>query len=685
MSDHEEMDCPLCMDPLDATDQAINFCQCGYKMCLWCWNQLMETASREALPGRCPNCRTEYDKEKITMAQLDPDVVQKEQQRRKEQQSKKRSVADGHHRPPRALGQVRVVQRNLVYAVGMPLSICREDVLADRHYFGQFGRIKKVSVNRSTPFSQVQKSGPSGSAYVTYYRPEDALRCIEAVDGSVWEGKSIKACFGTTKYCNAFLKGVPCNNSDCLYLHDIAEAGDSFSKEDMMANGVVSGRSTFFDMVHPTCTKEATAHAHAVLSSMGSGGSSSGGGAGPSAGGGGGSAAAGACASGRPATQPMAITGARRSSSSTPWAAAAGDSGAVASPSRPGAAAMMAAAGRWGSAPKATPPAALPLNSPLADVEWPSLGDAIPDAPKHALDGQPGVAAAAGPGHASAAADAAAASPLPQQPPQQSLFGGAAAGGLSPLLGFRTHTPPQQQLFGPPGAAPPGAASSSGGFDINAFFEGPYVGAGSVGSAAAGAGSLFGGSLMGTSPMAHSPMASATPTASGLGGAARGSSDGAALSSRKQSRWGFAQQPQQQQQQSTPLAGPAGVPAPVTPGLQQQPGMRTPPGFAEPAPATPGAPMASGFGGFGGGGGGAFAGQQHAASFFKSLLPGVNVHVAASPPTPPGIGMAPPVVGVAGVAPFPMSGPPAAAPNPGLALLQQLQRGQQQQLHHQHH
>ncbi len=36
-------------------------------------------------------------------------------------------------------------------------------------------------------------------------------------------GKTIKACFGTTKYCNAFLKGVPCNNPDCLYLHDIGE------------------------------------------------------------------------------------------------------------------------------------------------------------------------------------------------------------------------------------------------------------------------------------------------------------------------------------------------------------------------------------------------------------------------------------------------------------------------------
>ena len=32
-------------------------------------------------------------------------------------------------------------------------------------------------------------------------------------------GKPVKACYGTTKYCNAFLKGTVCNNSDCLYLH----------------------------------------------------------------------------------------------------------------------------------------------------------------------------------------------------------------------------------------------------------------------------------------------------------------------------------------------------------------------------------------------------------------------------------------------------------------------------------
>jgi len=184
------------------------------------------------------------------------------------------------HPPPPRPQQVRVVQRNLVYAVGLPLRLCSEEQLADRQYFGAYGRIKKVSVNRSTPFSQVQRNGPTGSAYVTYCRPEDALRCIETVDGLTWDGgcagsgragsrrgrgwfvwmlrwwsgddglcepasaarsctrralttplaptlrpagKVIKACFGTTKYCNAFLKGVPCNNSDCLYLHEIGE------------------------------------------------------------------------------------------------------------------------------------------------------------------------------------------------------------------------------------------------------------------------------------------------------------------------------------------------------------------------------------------------------------------------------------------------------------------------------
>lgn len=39
---------------------------------------------------------------------------------------------------------VRVVQRNLVYVVGLAMDICYEDVLRGSEYFGQFGKPVKV-------------------------------------------------------------------------------------------------------------------------------------------------------------------------------------------------------------------------------------------------------------------------------------------------------------------------------------------------------------------------------------------------------------------------------------------------------------------------------------------------------------------------------------------------------------
>lgn len=67
-------DCPLCAEPMDATDLAVQYCSCHFQMCLWCWNQLCEQAQKDSLPAKCPNCRAEYDKDKITMANVDPDL-----------------------------------------------------------------------------------------------------------------------------------------------------------------------------------------------------------------------------------------------------------------------------------------------------------------------------------------------------------------------------------------------------------------------------------------------------------------------------------------------------------------------------------------------------------------------------------------------------------------------------------
>ena len=62
------------------------------------------------------------------------------------------------------------------------------------------------------------------------------MQCIQHIDGTPLDGRVLRACFGTTKYCNAFLKYQPCNNPDCLYLHDIGHDNDSFTKEEMLAH-----------------------------------------------------------------------------------------------------------------------------------------------------------------------------------------------------------------------------------------------------------------------------------------------------------------------------------------------------------------------------------------------------------------------------------------------------------------
>lgn len=52
------------------------------------------------------------------------------------------------------------------------------------------------------------------------------------------DGRSLRASFGTTKYCNAFLRGLTCNNVDCLYLHELGQEEDSFTKEQIQSGQV---------------------------------------------------------------------------------------------------------------------------------------------------------------------------------------------------------------------------------------------------------------------------------------------------------------------------------------------------------------------------------------------------------------------------------------------------------------
>lgn len=179
----------------------------------------MEMAEKDATEGRCPACRTRYDKERIVgtaancerlhffsklLASLhclplfplplsqnkgwgwclvellcwflfywiDARLVAEVNMERK-QKSQKAKIKTSESR--KQLSSVRVIQRNLVYIVGLPLHVADEDVrtsmissffvfslganylywisvqlLQRKEYFGQYGNVLKVSVSRTS-------------------------------------------------------------------------------------------------------------------------------------------------------------------------------------------------------------------------------------------------------------------------------------------------------------------------------------------------------------------------------------------------------------------------------------------------------------------------------------------------------------------------------------------------------
>ncbi|KAG0528325.1 hypothetical protein BDA96_05G001600 [Sorghum bicolor] len=242
MSDDGDRTCPLCAEEMDITDQQLKPCKCGYDICVWCWHHIIDMAEKEETEGRCPACRTRYDKDRIVKmaATCDRTVAEKNVEKKHKTQKVKPKAAP----PPttmstveskKHLASVRVIQRNLVYIIGLPAHLCNESVLERREYFGQYGKVLKVSVSRPTGPPSQASANSNISVYITYAKEEEAIRCIQAVHNFVLEGKVLRACFGTTKYCHAWLRNMTCGNPDCLYLHDVGSQEDSFTKDEIIS------------------------------------------------------------------------------------------------------------------------------------------------------------------------------------------------------------------------------------------------------------------------------------------------------------------------------------------------------------------------------------------------------------------------------------------------------------------
>ncbi|KAK7943177.1 uncharacterized protein PG986_012290 [Apiospora aurea] len=244
--DEEEDTCPLCIEEFDLSDRNFRPCPCGYQICQFCFNNL-----KNNLNGLCPACRRPYDEKTIQwkvvtqeeIAEFRANIQKNQKKRAAEQRQKevqKREVDKGNRKN---LVGVRVVQKNLVYVTGLTPTVPEDELLKTLRrpeFFGQYGNIQKISIsNRKAPDGAPQSLG----IYVTFEKKDDATRCIQAVNGSMNGDRVLKAQLGTTKYCSAWLRHEQCGNRQCMFLHELGDEEDSYSRQDLSSlNSVYTQR-----------------------------------------------------------------------------------------------------------------------------------------------------------------------------------------------------------------------------------------------------------------------------------------------------------------------------------------------------------------------------------------------------------------------------------------------------------
>lgn len=245
LSEDEDDFCPLCVEEMDITDKNFKPCPCGYQICQFCYNNIR---TNPELNGKCPACRRPYEDKNIEYRNITAEEWKlqkaKIEKRKKEKKIIEKEKKDAEQAKRHHLAGMRVIQKNLVYVVGLNPPCSYDDlipVLKSEKYFGQYGKINKIVINKRAPNPNNPhhlSSSPGYGVYVTFARKEDATKCIASVDGSISDGKLLRAAHGTTKYCSSYLRGQHCPNPNCMFLHEPGEEADSYSRQDLSSRSV---------------------------------------------------------------------------------------------------------------------------------------------------------------------------------------------------------------------------------------------------------------------------------------------------------------------------------------------------------------------------------------------------------------------------------------------------------------
>ncbi len=200
------MDCPLCLEEIDLSDANFKPCPCGYQICRFCWHHI-----KQNLNGRCPACRRKYSDQTVEFKPMTAEEIKRLTQAKKQKEREKKELESMNRKH---LANMRVVQKNLVYVVGLSSKLAKEELiptLRSNEYFGQYGRISKILISKRNTRLQARHGHLRNRTRRLCHLSSQGGRCqaIVAIDGSKGsDGRIIRASYGTTKYCTTYLRNL---------------------------------------------------------------------------------------------------------------------------------------------------------------------------------------------------------------------------------------------------------------------------------------------------------------------------------------------------------------------------------------------------------------------------------------------------------------------------------------------
>lgn len=164
------------------------------QICRFCWHHI-----KTNLNGRCPACRRLYSEQIVEFIPVSAEEIMRLKKEKKEKDRQTREMRDPTRRQ---LSNVRVVQKNLVYVLGMSSKYAYADVsfypriiksfvltLLQNEIFRKYGKIDKVVISKR---SITTNANASVGIYVTFAKKEDACKAIEGLNGIEIDGKTIR-------------------------------------------------------------------------------------------------------------------------------------------------------------------------------------------------------------------------------------------------------------------------------------------------------------------------------------------------------------------------------------------------------------------------------------------------------------------------------------------------------------